>query len=241
MPVTATWSGDTLLVFDIEQAKVSSYVDATVAAEDVSISPDFITPVVASGEIGFVAVTAERGVILRQPLQAAHNADSTWLAVSRFRPMSGVTDTLIFEPVRMITLTGHSNFIQPGAAHSTIAFGANGWTAVSAADGTYRILIRDADDNPVRQVCHAVEPLEPSPSEMGTGPSPRGVEMAHAAIAHAPPPPRLHAIGRMIVGAAGELWVDRQRPEPFTREGMFGPTGSTEVASTVGSSGFPRA
>lgn len=152
MPVTATWSGDTLLVFDIEQAKVSSYVDATVAAEDVSISPDFITPVVASGEIGFVAVTAERGVILRQPLQAAHNADSTWLAVSRFRPMSGVTDTLIFEPVRMITLTGHSNFIQPGAAHSTIAFGANGWTAVSAADGTYRILIRDADDNPVRQV-----------------------------------------------------------------------------------------
>ncbi|MGH7458136.1 MAG: hypothetical protein ACREKN_03495 [Longimicrobiaceae bacterium] len=106
MPVTATWSGDTLLVFDIEQAKVSSYVDATVAAEDVSISPDFITPVVASGEIGFVAVTAERGVILRQPLQAAHNADSTWLAVSRFRPMSGVTDTLIFEPVRMITLTG---------------------------------------------------------------------------------------------------------------------------------------
>lgn len=51
MPVAANWNGDTLVVFDIEQAKVSSYADGDVAGPDVRITPGFISPVSASAPI----------------------------------------------------------------------------------------------------------------------------------------------------------------------------------------------
>jgi hypothetical protein len=227
MPVAARWAHDTLKVFDIEQGKVASYVDGTAVGDQVRIAPEFIAPVVSSGEIRLVSVGAGNAVILMQPLRVETGVDSARVVVSRYNPSLPLTDTLIDHRVAMVSSNEYPSFVHPGAAQARLAVGGNGWTAMSAPDGSYRVLIRNAEGHAVRQLCRNADPAPLSSAEMGSGTPPRGLESAYAALAAAPSPDRLSAIGRMLIGPSGELWIDRNRAAPFTKEGMFGPSGST--------------
>jgi hypothetical protein len=227
MPVAANWNGDTLVVFDVEQAKVSSYTNAGVAGPDVAIAPEFISPVSASGQIDYVAVRSDRAVLLKYPLQSiATAADSAVQVVLAQRPGPYAPDTISTARVRSIARGGHSVIPQPGSPEPRTAVGPDGWFATSAADGTYRILVVNPEGDPVHQICRDVDPLPLTAAELGRS-APPGFEEPVAAVESAAPLSRIGSVGRLVVGSTGELWVDRQRPAPFTTEGLFGVPGST--------------
>lgn len=226
MPVAANWRGDTLLVFDIEQAKVSTYAAGSVVGSDLQIAPGFISPVITSGEIDYVAVRSDGAAVLKQPLRpSSSSSDTAILTVLMQRPGATIVDTIAQSPVRIIRWRG-GLLAQPGGPQPRVTVGPNGWLVTSAPDGTYRILIRDALNTPVRQICRETVAHALTPAETGRDATPAGFEEPTAAIANAPPPTQPSQIGRIIAGPAGELWVDRTRAEPFTAEALFGVPGS---------------
>jgi hypothetical protein len=225
MPVAASWRNDTLLVFDIEQVKVTSYTAARVVAGEHKVASDFAAPVIMSGEIGYVAVRADGTVLMSYPLQkSGANSDSAVLSVMSSRSSA---DTVSTVRVRVID-HGRSGILpQPGAPLPKVAVGSDGWLALAATDGTYRILIRDPADQPSHQICGDLPALALTPAERGQGEVPSGLEEPHAAIAQAPPPARLASVARMVVGPSGEIWVARTRAAPLNfAEGLFGVPGS---------------
>lgn len=115
--------------------------------------------------------------------------------------------------------------VQPGTAAPMVAVGADGWLAQTASDGSYRIAW--GDGNARTQLCAPMSPLPVTAEERGADDTPRGFEDAAAAFAAASPPATLNAIGRVVVSSTGDLWVDRRRPRPFTREKLFGAPGGT--------------
>jgi hypothetical protein len=223
MPVAANWSGDTLVVFDIDQSKVVRYLDSEFVAVS-SVPADFVAPVAMTGSIDYVAVAADGGVLLQQPLAAATSPDSSILAVLVQRPGAPAPDTVVAATVRHVEWD-RSRIVQPGAARPAVAVGADGWLARTAGDGSWRIAWGRGD---VRvQLCAPLPAVPSSAEERGEGDVPGGFEEAFSAIARTPPPTALNRIGRVLVSSAGELWVDRRRPLPFSREQLFGATGGT--------------
>jgi hypothetical protein len=220
MPVAATWNGDTLLVFDIEQSKVVRLVNGSMAAPDAGVPSEFVAPAVAAGEIGYVAVTAAGAVVLAYPPRPLDSAaDSAEVVIAR---ASGARrDTLALMQVPM-TAAENRPLQQPGAARPVLGTGPDGWRAESAADGSYRILLRDATDAPVHQVCRPVDAEPLTTAERGET-APRGFEADADALTRSTPPQRLSTVGTMIVGPAGELWVGTRRMEPFTDDALYGP------------------
>jgi hypothetical protein len=225
MPVAATWVGDTLRVFDIEQAKVVSYVAGAPAGDEFKVAGAFVAPVVTSGEIEYVAVRGDASVLLSYPLKAADRSDSAVASVMLSRPGTAVADTLI--SVTIPVVTWGRGYLQPfpGAPRPVVAVGPDGWLALAAPDGSYRVLLRDPQDRPVHQICRPVPPPDLRRAEFGEGLQDRGYEEAAAALAKAGRAARLAHVGRLLVGSAGEIWVERARPAPFTNR--YGVPGAT--------------
>jgi len=220
MPVAANWSGDTLVVFDIEQAKVVRYVDAA-HVDELRVPVEFITPVAMSGSIDFVAVAADGTVLLQQPL-AALSPDSSALVILAQRPGASRPDTVVGATVAHVEMDW-MRLVRPGTAAPLAAVGPDGWLVRTAGDGSYRIAWGDGDAQ--AQLCAAQPPLPLTPEERGAGEAPAGFEKAAAAVESARPPATLNSVGRVLVGSSGDLWIDRRRPRPFLRERQFGVAG----------------
>lgn len=231
MPVASNWSRDTLVVFDIDQAKIVRYV-ASVNVGESRVPAEFIAPVALTGSIDFVAVASDGTVLLQQPLAASTSADSSVLTILMQQPGVSGADTLVSTTVSHVGWA-RSKIVQPGTAAPVIAVGADGWLAQTASDGSYRIAWGDGSVQ--TQLCAPVSPLPLTAEERGAGDPPRGFEEAAAAFAGAQPPADLNGVGRLVVSSAGELWVDRRRPRPFSREKLFGLPGGT--MDVFGSSG----
>ena len=58
MPVASNWSGDTLVVVDIDQAKVVRYL-ASEYVDEIKIPTELVVPVAMTGSIEFVAVASD--------------------------------------------------------------------------------------------------------------------------------------------------------------------------------------
>lgn len=226
MPVAAAWKASRLAVFDIEQAKVSFFEDGRRAEADLKVDRAFIAPVIASGEISFVGMRPDGGVLLQYPLGLPQEIAATDLAqvsVLALGAFASRPDTVVTTRTRVVGLGTRPYLIAPGWPVPRIGLGSNGWMGVAAADGTYRILVLDSLDRAVRQLCRHIEPLPLSEAEKGQSLPPR---MAHVQeiLSELAPPTNLPAVGRLLVGPAGEVWVDRHRPAPFGN--MYGVTGT---------------
>ncbi len=223
MPVAANWSGDTLLIFDIDQAKVVRYVDAALV-DEVRVPVEFIPPGATAGSIECVAVAADGTVLLQQPLAASSSSDSSILAILAQRPGASHPDTVASATVSHIDLD-HTRMVQPGTAVPLVAVGPNGWLAQTASDGSYRATWGDGTVQV--QLCAPEPPLPLTPEERGAKETPQGFEKAAAAVESARPPATLNRVGRILVSSSGDLWFDRRRPRPFLREQQFGVAGGT--------------
>lgn len=230
MPVAANWAGDTLIVYDIDQSKIARYRNGE-SLGDSRLSPQLSSAVAASGLIEFVAVRSDGTVILQQPLQARAAGDSSALVVLHASPGSA-PDTLLETNVQHVAWDG-GLMPHPAGAMPRLAVGSGNWLAVTASDGSRRVLVSDGGS--ARQLCGAASAEPPSPDELGSGEAPQGFEEAFAAIAAAPEPREVSSIGRVLVRSNGDVWIDVRRPRPFTREGLTGvPGGSWETYSLSG-------
>src|SRR5690606_9892261 len=76
----------------------------------------------------------------------------------------------------------------------------------------------------------------------GAGHVPQGFEKAAAAVGSARPPTALNSVGRILMSSSsGDLWIDRRRPRPFTREQQFGAAGGTMDVFDSAGRGLGRA
>lgn len=231
MPVTANWSGDTMLVFDIDQAKVVRYV-ASLSVGETRVPAEFITPVAMTGSIDFVAIASDGTVLLQQPLSTTVASDSSVLSILMHRPGATGAETLLRATVSHVEWDG-SRMVQPGTAAPVVAVGADGWLAHSASDGTYRITW--GDDDVRTQLCVEISPLPVMAEERGAGDASPGFEDVVEAMDRTQAPARLSAVGRMVVSSAGDLWVRRRRPRPLSRERLFGaPGGTMDIFASTG-------
>ena len=230
MPVAANWAGDTLIVYDIEQSKISRYRNGE-SLDDSRIPPKLSAAVAASGVIAFVAVKSDGTVILQQPLQSQAADDSSEFVVMQASPTSA-PDTLLKATVQHV-VWDEGMMPHPAGAFPRIAVGPDNWFAVAASDGSRRVLV--GHGGAVRQLCGTIPALPLSPQERGDGTAPRGFEAAFSALGAAPSPRELSSIGRLLVRSNGDIWIDPRRPRPFTREGLIGaPGGSWDTYSQSG-------
>jgi hypothetical protein len=220
MPVAANWAGDTLIVYDIEQSKISRYRSGE-SLGDTGVPPELSAAVAASGAIAFVAVRSDGTVILQQPLRTRAASDSSELTVLQASPGSA-PDTLLTAYVHHVAWDDDV-MPHPAGAMPRIAVGPDNWFAVTASDGSRRVLV--GRDEAVRQLCGTAPALPLSAHERGSGAAPAGFEAAFDALGAAPEPRELSSIGRVVIRSNGDVWIDARRPRPFTRESLTGVPG----------------
>jgi hypothetical protein len=231
MPVAANWSGDTLVLYDIEQSKISRYRNGE-SLGDSRISPELSAPVVASGRIDFVAVRSDGTVLLQQPLESESASDTSRITVLLAGPTSVLPDTLVSARVQHVAWD-QGVMPHPAGAVPRIAVGPNNWFAITASDGSRRVLL--AGGAPARELCGTGPAAPPTDEERGRGTAPRGFEAGFQALGAAPAPRDLSSVGRIVVGPNGDVWIDARRPRPFTQQGLLGvPGGRLDAYSSTG-------
>lgn len=229
-PVAGVWDdGGRLAVFDIAAPKVVHLADGAPVADDQRVDPSFTAPVVTGGALTWAGVQPSGATLLYPPAEPVHDGRATGrhsASILRLPEGGREPDTLIGTRFPVVDGERVRAWPAPGWARPTAAVGAGGRLALGGFDGAYRVLITDPDGRPLRQLCREADPLPVTPEERGRNvPSPFG-ELA-AAIEDAPRPPRYAAYGRLILGARGRLWVQRERmPAVPGRAGLYGEPGA---------------
>ncbi|MFQ5680380.1 MAG: hypothetical protein ACE5HP_13090 [Gemmatimonadota bacterium] len=230
-PVAAVWDeSGVLAVFDIEQSKVIHLTDGRRASEDLRIDPSFTAATVASGQLGWAGVLPGGAVLLVSPIEppaSVGEAIDGTTAILLLRPDARVPDTLARVPVHALGSGRYREVPAPGWPRPLAAVGAGGTVAVGDSAGAYRIRLLDPDGRPVRDICRDAPPVPLTERERGRGAIPEERRSLAEAIGSAPEPKVPAAYGRLMVGSAGRLWVQRDRPDPFDRAAeLFGEPGA---------------
>lgn len=219
-PVAAAWGPDSLLsVLDIAGSKVVRLRDGSEAAPDLPLDRSFTGPIVAGGELPRIFDLGPDGSLLvsrREPASGGprENVD---LEVSLLRLEAGAErpDTLIRTRVPEVSAGGIDGWPAPGWPLPMGTIGAGGRYLVGAAEGSYRLLVRDARGRPLLQVCRNADPLPLTAAERGDSvPDERFGGLAEA-IRKAASPHRPASFGRLVLGAGGRIWVQRERPPAY--------------------------
>lgn len=223
-PVTAVWSLDeTLAVFDIVNAKVVYVREKEVAASDVSVDPRFTAPIVSSGELVWAGVQPGGATLLYpawQPLETGEKGNPHVAAVLRLEPGGGKPDTISKSIFPTVWAERYARWPVPGWPRPVAAVGAGGLLALGATDGSYRVLVSNEAGEAIHEICREADLTPLSAAERGDS-VPDGLDRLAAALRDAPRPPSPSPFGRIVVGARGRVWVQRDRPPAFPGSGAL--------------------
>lgn len=216
-PAAAAWaSPDTVVVFDIGASELEYITVDGGYAE--AVPGAFAGPVVASGQIHWVAVD-ERGATYLKVTGRADGGDSQVQTIVR-QPRGEEVDTLLSVRVPVVSEGRFRDVPLPGFPTATAAVG-GGHAFLADPDGRYLITVTDSEGRPVKHICRAALPPPLTESEVGADSVPDRLHELAAAFQEASRPDQVAAIGRLVAGAAGGLWVQRERPEPWDGDGAF--------------------
>lgn len=219
-PAAVRWGADEVLaVFDLMASKVLFLQDGETAHDDVPVSRDIAAAVFRAGELPWVAVQPDGGIILQPPPSAQNQAGADGGRLDLllyYAPGAEVPDTLIRSHAPASALVAGQ--IGAGWPAPRAALGPDGTIALADTAGHYRIEIRDSTGRPVRQICRNAPPLPLNAWERGDS-LPEDVPPEWiSAFRDASRPQTPAAIGRLIVGTDGRLWVQRDRSSFFHRD-----------------------
>jgi hypothetical protein len=211
LPLAAVWDDDGALhVFDIERATILRYDAALRFIGEQGVDVTVVSAIRDRGELGWAGIQPSGALVIVPAIDPAegrghevvvrHAADAApdTLSVATF-PLLGVRDTPMMPA--------------PGFARVLAAVGAGGHLAV-AGSADYRFTVYDADGSPRFTVCSSVQGDPLSPEERGAR-GPAQFSALVSAYASAPRPDEPAAIGRIVMGADGTIWVQRERPHPW--------------------------
>lgn len=213
-PVAVAWDDEGgLHVFDIMRPAVVGFTPDLEHAGDARIEPEAVRPILDAGELTWAAIEPSGALLLIPAIDPPAGDGFTSEALLRYRSGSTTADTIL-----AARFPAYSPRVGSGL------FGAPGWPRVTAATAGHRIaagtgdgyLVHVFDDGvPAFTICAETVPAAP------LRPDERGVtdDTAHAAIASAiaalRPVDAPAAFGRIVVGADGSIWVQRDRRDAF--------------------------
>lgn len=220
-PVAAAWAGEgRLAIFDIGDPAVEYVAEGEVEARRLPVDPGFVAPVVTGGSLAWAGVRPDGTVLVVPPPAPPEGTGPearSVVSLLALRPGAEAPDTLARATVP--TLQPDRTMAAPGWATVRAAV-AGPRLAVAATDGTYRIDIYGPGDSLTLRVCREAEGFPLRADETGGRAGP-GEHFLQGRIRMAPQPERPAPIGRLVLGAAGRLWVQRDRPGPLGREEAF--------------------
>ena len=223
-PVAAVWGPDeTLAVFDIVNAKVVYLREGEVAASDVSVDPTFTAPIVSSGELVWAGVQPGGATLLHpawQPAESEEKDNQHVAVILRLEPGGAKPDTTSQSVFPTVSGERYSGWPVPGWPRPIAAVGAGGVLASGATDGSYRVLVSNEAGEPIHEICRQAGVTPLSAAERGDS-VPDGLDQLAGALRDAPRPPSPSPFGRIVVGARGRVWVQRDRPPAFPGSGAL--------------------
>lgn len=230
-PVAARWTADGRLgVFDIQGSKVAWLDGPGETADELQLDPDFTSPVIASGSLRWAGLGPRGTAWLRPGPSGAEAVGARAVdAVTRLRVSAETPDTVLRDTVPTLAADGRfSGTVLPGAPRPVTAVAADGALLFASPDGRYAVhRLGPSDDRPSPVLCRSAGPRPLRTAERAEGDVPEGGEALADAVRGASEPGRLASIGRLMAGADGRIWVQRERPAPFGRQGIYGPPGGT--------------
>ncbi|WP_419933708.1 hypothetical protein [Candidatus Palauibacter sp.] len=210
-PAAVTWvDANTLLVLDLGAFRMTTLDLASRSASVTAVDPAFLSPVVRSGQVTFVALHPDRTVWLEFPGPIEDGWEERPFV--RWSPGRAVNDTVMRSRARVI-----EGVTLPAWPRSLLGVGAETWV-VSEPDGRYELTVSDRDGTSLVRFCHTGEALPLSSAERGedTGED-TDSEMPDAwrrAVRELEEPREPAIISRIVVDADGRIWVQRDRPSP---------------------------
>lgn len=227
-PVAAIWSSAGMLrVFDLGAPKVIA-IGPDSAVRSTNIAAAFVGPVVASGELLWAGVKPDNTVLIYPGPKRIESASGNQLEslILQLEPGAEQADTLVVRVLPAISAPRFRSLPAPAWARPVAAVGFNGRMAAGGFDESYRLLLYDSAGAATRQICGWGPPLPVTPAERGELDG-EGMEALAAAIREADQPPEPAAYGRLVVGADGRVWVQRDRQSPAPGPGfLYGQPGA---------------
>ncbi|MFW6193655.1 MAG: hypothetical protein ACOC83_09245, partial [Gemmatimonadota bacterium] len=240
--VAATWTPDgQLLVLDVVGAKVVRLEGESSVVEVISVDPSFTSPLVARGELMWAGLLPDGDALLAriEPTETEEWETAAAASILRLETGAEVPDTVAAVRSPAVTVDQVRGWPVPGWPRPLAATNTRGELVVGATDGSYRLLVRDSTGEAILQLCRDADPLpltaaergEALPAFVGDAGSeevPEIYENLRAAIREAEHPETAAPFGRLVLGAGGRIWVQRERPPayPGSRALMHGRTGA---------------
>lgn len=225
-PVAAGWSeAGELAVLDAGAPKVLFYSPDFAFVREQPLAAAFIAPVYASGEVLWAGLAGDGTAYIQGGLQPTGDPAARRAAITRLRPGAGFVDTIATGTVPTVGADDVQGWAVAGWPRPLAALASDGRYAVAGSDAEYRVVVHDADGAPRLQICrpHSAGRTVAQPDP------PADLARLAAALAGAPRPDRVAPFGRMLYGADGRLWVQRQLPPelPDGHSLLFGAAGAT--------------
>lgn len=228
-PVAAAWRSDSVLaVLDLPSSRVLFLRDGA-PVDELGVDREATGPIVSSGQLPWAGLQPDGGVLLvptGRPLDDEGASGRRTQPLLRIAPGASSVDTLVLDTVRTLGGERYTGWALPGEPVLSAAVGPAGMLAVAGTDGRYRILVMDDNGRPARVICRDAPPLAVSSRERGLIPDLEGPPALIAIIRNAPVADDPAATGHLFFGAAGRLWVQRNRRAPIAGTPLPGVAGA---------------
>lgn len=232
-PLGAAWDdAGNLLIYNIARHRIVRLSAPRTLRDEIEVPPELGVPIMEAGGLAWTATTGKGAIYIEPLLPPFENVPREAAAVVvRWMPGQAGVDTIVRVPVPIIPLDQHTGAVLPGAARPVIAPAADGTFAVGGTASGYVIRVIGHGGEPIRTICRNalslpladVERGEAAPPGWDPGPELERMLAATRAARRPEPAP----FSRMFYDAAGRLWVQRDRPAPFTTDQVYGVAGAT--------------
>lgn len=227
--VAASWTAEgELLVFDVAGSKVLRLAGPSEVAEEIPLVRSFTAPILRGGELLWAGLQPDGDALLAAHDRpgASEGAEGRVIAsVLRLEAGAETPDTVSRGTFPAVTVNRRRGWAVPGWPRPMAATNTRGELVTGATDGSYRVLVRDSSGRPSLQVCRDADPLPLTDVERGESLPGIVQEQSQAfrqrmdevrqAIQGAEAPPEPSPFGRVVLGAGGRIWVQRERPPAY--------------------------